>query len=378
MARAPAFRLAGIPVRIEPAFLIIIAILGIDPNDPQPKFIVSWVLIATISILVHEFGHAIAFRSFGISPSIVLQGFGGLTSGSGELSPARHITVSLAGPFAALVLLGAPSWWLLANADVTGDARVILAQVVWINIGWSVLNLLPILPLDGGQVFLGVLDWTTHGRGRRAAEIVSVVVAVVLGVLSWRAGFTFGALLAAMFAGLNLSSLSRVKAVELGDQLAAAHRALLEHRPAEAEQVATAVLAKRPSGATLQWASELLGWARLWQGDLAGAEQVVARFAHAGGASGSFRGAQALAAGRTAEGVAVLAWAFANEPPGPSKSLGAVAAAGSGQAEAVARELLLLDDGAGVEPARLLQGLLAYAGYHDAAASVARLLPAGA
>lgn len=378
MARAPSFRLAGIPVRIEPAFLIIIAILGIDPNDPQPRFILSWLVIVTVSILVHELGHAVAFRAYGISPSIVLQGFGGLTSGSGELTPARHIVVSLAGPITALVLLGLPSWWLLANGTTTGDARVMLAQVVWVNIGWSVLNLMPILPLDGGQVFLGILEWTTRGRGRRIAEIVSVVVAVVLGVLAWRVGMTFGALLAVMFAGINLSSLSRVKAVELGDRLSAAHRALLEHRPAEAEQEAAAVLAKRPSGATLQWASELLGWARLWQGDLAGADLAVARYAHAGGPSGCFRGAQALAAGRVGEGVAVLAWAFANEPPGPSKSLGAVAAAGSGQAEAVARELLLLDGGAGIEPARLLQGLLAYAGYHDAAASVGRLLPAGA
>jgi hypothetical protein len=208
--------------------------------------------------------------------------------------------------------------------------------------------------------------------------LYTLIHLVVLGVLAWRVGMTFGALLAVMFAGINLSSLSRVKAVELGDRLSAAHRALLEHRPAEAEQEAAAVLAKRPSGATLQWASELLGWARLWQGDLAGADRAVARYAHAGGPSGCFRGAQALAAGRVGEGVAVLAWAFANEAPGPSKSLGAVAAAGSGQAEAVARELLLLDGGAGIEPARLLQGLLAYAGYHDAAASVGRLLPAGA
>ena len=65
-----------------------------------------------------------------------------------------------------------------------GDASVILRQVIWINVGWSILNLIPVLPLDGGQVFLDVCDIGTGGRGRRAAEIVSVVVAGVLAVLA--------------------------------------------------------------------------------------------------------------------------------------------------------------------------------------------------
>lgn len=373
MARAPRFSLGGIPVTVEPAFFVIIAILGIDPNNPEPLFIATWVGIVFVSILLHELGHAVAFRLFGVRPSITLHGFGGLTAGEGQLSPGRHIIVSLAGPLSALFLLGIPAWWLESSALVTGaDARQVLSQVVWVNVGFSLLNLAPILPLDGGAVMLSILDVGTHGRGRRPAEIVSVVFATLLAVVGLATGYVFVALLAAMFAGINITSLARRKAEDLNGDLQTAHRALLSHDAAGAEQVVRRVLAKRPSGPTLQWASELLGWCRLWQGDVAGADEAIARFAHAGGPSSSFRAARALAAGQVTEGVTTMAWAFVHDPAGPAKSLGAVAAAGSGQAPAVARELILLGT-EGTAAAELFQHLLSHAGYRDDAAEVARL-----
>ncbi len=81
------FSLGGIPVRVEPAFFIIIAILGYNPYRPSVPGVLWWVAIAFVSILVHELGHAVAFRLYGVRPSITLHGMGGLTSGSGELSP---------------------------------------------------------------------------------------------------------------------------------------------------------------------------------------------------------------------------------------------------------------------------------------------------
>lgn len=374
MASRPQFALAGIPVRVEPTFFVVIALLGINPLDPDPLFIGSWIVIAFVSILVHELGHAVAFRVYGIRPSITLHGFGGLTSGSGELSPARHIVVSLAGPLSALALLGLPALWLERSGLLSSvDARTIVAQVVWINIGWSLLNLLPILPLDGGQVFAAVADLVTGGRGRRSAEVVSIGLAGIIAVWALREGFVFGAMLAGMFAVMNVSSLSRARAEELGAKLHQAHRMLLAHRPDEAEQVVAEVLAARPSGATLAWAAELCAWARLWRGDLVGADELLRRYTHAGGPSHCYRAAEALAAGRTSEGVALMAWALANEPAGPAKSLGAVAAAGSGQALAVARELALIGP-QGVEAAGLLRQLLDHAGYRADAAAVGELL----
>src|SRR3954464_14722355 len=108
MASSPHFTWAGIPGRVEPVFFVIIVILGFNPNDPRPILLVSWVAIAFVSILLHELGHAIAFRLFGINPSITLYGMGGLTSGQGRLTPVESIAVSLAGPLSALFLLGLP------------------------------------------------------------------------------------------------------------------------------------------------------------------------------------------------------------------------------------------------------------------------------
>ena len=332
MSSAPHFRLAGIPVRVEPAFFVIIVILGLNPRDVQPVLVATWVVIAFVSVLLHEFGHAVAFRIFGVQPRITLYGMGGLTHGEGRLTPTESIVVSLAGPLSALFLLGLPALWLQANGTISGTVgRLVVSQVIWINVGWSVLNLLPILPLDGGNVLLSGLELVSHGRGRRVAEVVSIVVAVAVGLLAFEFRFYFGAILAVMFAGVNLSSLSKVKQDQLADQLSFGHRALIEHRPADAQQAAEAVLAKRPSGALLRWASELLGWSRLWQGDQPGAQAAVDRYAHAGAPSGSFRAAQALAAGHLGEGIAVMTWAYANEPPGPSQVLGAIAVAFQGR-----------------------------------------------
>jgi Zn-dependent protease len=364
-------QVAGIPVRIEPAFVVVIVLLGL----PQPWFrVVTWVLIATVSVLLHEMGHAVAFRAYGVKPSILLHGFGGLTSGTGDLTSAQRIVVSLAGPLSALLLFGLPALLLeWAGAVPSGEASVILGQIVWINVGWSILNLIPVLPLDGGQVFLDVCDICTGGRGRRAAEIVSVVVAVVLAVVAISYGFLFGAIMAGGFAALNLNQLRQVRQDELIDRLAVAHRALLEHRPDEARAVAEEVLRKRPQGSVLSWAAELLGWAHLMQGDVQGAEPASAAAAPLIIPSSSLRGAVALADGRRAEGISVMAWVFAHDEARPPKSLAAVAIGGTGTAVAVAQELVLMGD-EGHQGAVLLRDLLAYAGYHAAAAEVEAVL----
>ena len=89
--------------------------------------------------------------------------------------------------------------------------------------------------------------------------------------------------------------------------------------------------------------------------------------------SSSLRGAVALADGRRDEGVSVMAWVFAHDEARPPKSLAAVAIGGTGTASAVAHELVLMGD-EGHQGAVLLRDLLAYAGYHEAAALVDAVL----
>lgn len=372
MERAPHFSLWGIPVRVEPLFFVVIAVLGVDPRRPDPALIASWVVIAFASVLVHELGHAVAFRMFGLRPRVTLHGLGGLTSGSGDLTPLRHIVVSLAGPLSALVLFGLPALWLHRSGLVRGDLAVVVGQVVWINIGWSLVNLVPVLPLDGGQVVRALADLGTGGRGLRAAEWISIGVAAGLGAWALANGFVFGLLLAAVFVGINVTALSRGRADEVGERLAAAQRSLLAGRPTEAEAHVRAALTRRPAGADAAWAGELLAWARLWQGDVAGAGAAVR--AESSEVSASFQGALALGAGRVDEGVATLAWALVHDRNPRAISLGVVAAAWSGCTGAIARELLLLGPD-GAARAEVLRQILAHVGFPSESAEVARLLP---
>jgi hypothetical protein len=160
-----------------------------------------------------------------------------------------------------------------------------------------------------------------------------------------------------------------VRQDELSDRLGVAHRALLEHRPVDAAPIVADVLGRHPKGPVLAWAAELAGWVRLMQGDAPGALGAVRAAGAAAVPSSSFAAAVALADGHRAEGVAVMAWAFAHDVVGPPKSLGAVAVGGTGTAPDVVRELLLLGD-SGRTGAVVLRDLLAYAGYPGAAADV--------
>lgn len=368
------FSLWGIPVRIEPLFLAVIVLLGLGPGQ-EPVFLLSWVVIATGSILVHELGHAVAYRYYGVQPRIVLHGLGGLTTGVGRFTPGQRIVVSLAGPLTALVLLGLPAFALLRSPSIgVGDGQVVLWQLVFVNVIWSLANLLPILPLDGGNVVLAITDLAVKRNAHRIANVISIVVAAALGWWSYAAwGYDFGIIVGAMLVGVNVIDLLRTREEGLGTTLADAQQALVSYRPAAAEQIARKVLARRPGGEVAQWATELLAWSRLAQGDPWGAREVVAAMPPGAGPSASLRGSLAIALGDPHQGVPVLAWAVANEPDDAPVLFGSMAAAQTGQVGPVANELMLLGP-AGFGAANRFRTLLEMVGHRDEAALVTEVV----
>ena len=94
MARAH-FRIFGIPVRVEPFFVVVALLFGIRL---EPLWVV-FAVIVFVSVLVHELGHALTYRLLGQRSAIVLHGFGGFTvpTGGGRraLSKPKSILVSL-------------------------------------------------------------------------------------------------------------------------------------------------------------------------------------------------------------------------------------------------------------------------------------------
>lgn len=176
------FSLFGIPIEVQPFFWITLVILGgASGADTSSEIfrILLFVIAGFISILVHELGHALTARSFGAHSRITLQAFGGYAAYSGvRLSRWQSFLVTAAGP-GIQILLGVVVLLLLPyTLNLSGDGRHFLKILMIISFFWAVLNLLPVLPLDGGQMLNAAL-----GPARiRITLIITIVVAVVVGL----------------------------------------------------------------------------------------------------------------------------------------------------------------------------------------------------
>jgi Zn-dependent protease len=227
------FRLLGFPVHVDISFVIIIAVLGWYPGVTAKAFVV-WLVMVPIAVLTHELGHAFVARSTGAEPSIALAGLGGLTTyvPPRPLSRARSFAISVAGPAVGLVIVygrtaGVPD----------GLATTIVNTAIFTTLGWSLLNLLPVLPLDGGQALRELLPGAPATREARAA-MVSVVVAAVGAVVAYRFGLVFGALMAAFFVFSNVMTVRAAREQRQLDVNARAVRMLWAGRVEDARALA--------------------------------------------------------------------------------------------------------------------------------------------
>jgi len=204
-------RLFGFPVHLDLSFVLIMAFLGYYPGVSLLEMVI-WLLVTPLAVLTHELGHAALARAAGAAPQIALAGFGGVTSyiPPRPLSRGRSLGISLAGPGVGLV----EGFGLLAlyhnvsgSLNYDGWMSIALRYGIWTCIGWSVLNLLPVLPLDGGQAMRELLPGSPAVRARRAAMVSVVVAALAAGVAYGRFGQTFIALFMVLFAVSNVLAL---------------------------------------------------------------------------------------------------------------------------------------------------------------------------
>ena len=384
MSAKPHFRIAGIPVRIEPVFWIVTVFFAFNLQDA--RLIITWVAVVLVSILVHELGHAVALKAFGQPSSIVLHGFGGVTISQRRLTRARSIIVSLAGPITALALLGIPAllvrdsdYGLELEFDYFTSGRgfglwPVLYFAVYVNIWWSIANLLPIRPLDGGNVMTELI-------GIQKARILSVVVGAAAAVWAYffsDEGLRYAALFAAFLAFINFSEYRRTKtggaapsAFDVdapgGGTGSSTPRRRAGRPSAPPSRTAPAPVSELSSGVDPA-SAESMAWNLLRRGDARSARRVLERST---GPVGPFVGPTvALAAG---DGVEALAAAYLAHPSGPSNLVPATVAAEAGQAVVLARHLA--GKGAsGLEAAGGLQTHLHYAERFEHAAAVGEVL----
>jgi Zn-dependent protease len=206
------FSLLGIPVRVQPWFFLTALLIG--PRDLTG--LALWLPVVFLGVLAHELGHAAAVRRFGLAPAIELHGFGGVTSwrGAGGLSPARRIAISAAGPGVGLAIGTAT---LIASVVLEPQQPLVLrlvAYVAWVNLGWGLLNLLPVLPLDGGSIAASLSEAAWGQRGIRVARILSLVVCIALGLWARAAGWVWSAIIAGVLALANLQALRAPRSLQ--------------------------------------------------------------------------------------------------------------------------------------------------------------------
>lgn len=194
-------RFLGIDVYLHVTFLILLVVVwgtAMAAHDALAAFQATGLWVAVFGcVLLHEYGHALAARFYGISThDITLLPIGGLARlEKMPEKPAQEIVVAVAGPAVnvviaiglAVVLFAGGLFRPVDEVDVTRGS--FLLQLFYINIGLVVFNMLPAFPMDGGRVLRGVLALVMdHGKATRIAATVGQVMAVLFVIVAFFAG----------------------------------------------------------------------------------------------------------------------------------------------------------------------------------------------
>ncbi len=215
-------RIFGVRLRLDQSFLLVLPLFAYLIGSQLPAYVAQLASVGVPldpgaftgtrayvlgfigalglfgSVLIHEIGHALTARAYGIeTKEIRLWFLGGVAQF--EAIPRRRgveAVIALAGPVTsallALVLFG-----LMQLFPVTAAARVVLSYLCVTNLGLALFNLLPALPLDGGRILRSLLAlYMPRLDATNLAVGVSGAVAIVLGVFALLGGQLYLALVA--------------------------------------------------------------------------------------------------------------------------------------------------------------------------------------
>ena len=152
-------------------------------NSTDILLVLVFVFAGFLSIMIHELGHALTIRKYGLPAAITLQAFGGYASfPAGKLDRKQSFFVTAAGPvlqfvFGVLLIVLAPSISIPEGSLFLPFLR----DLIWVSIAWSILNCLPVYPMDGGQMMAAILG----PKKQHNVHLISSIVAVIIGIAGY-------------------------------------------------------------------------------------------------------------------------------------------------------------------------------------------------
>ncbi len=200
----PIGRYAGIRVQIHLTFLVLLIWIGFSLWSESRNVVavatgLGFVLALFLCVLLHEFGHALTARRYGIrTRDITLLPIGGVARLERlPEKPMQELLVAVAGPavnvvialvlLTVLSLLGRPmDAMAIATTDVSTTAPNVLERLVVVNVVLVLFNLLPAFPMDGGRVLRALLAMRLpHAVATQRAALVGKLFAVGFAVLGF-------------------------------------------------------------------------------------------------------------------------------------------------------------------------------------------------
>lgn len=214
------FTLFGIPINVQPMFWLSMAVFGYlianqSANSEQELLfkILLFLLIAFVSLIVHELGHALTGRKLSKSePKIELVAFAGYAEFPPytKFSKWGHRLMIAAGPATNLALFGI-GLGAMDLMEQYAPERVdslffwFLNLATWINLVWFIFNILPVYPLDGGQLMHSMI------KSPKIAHIVSLIICAFLILICIKYGMIIAILFFIMMAYQNFQMLQLYK-----------------------------------------------------------------------------------------------------------------------------------------------------------------------
>lgn len=210
------FHLFGIPVRVTPMFWLGSVVLGWNSMDMGPPFLLMWVVVCFVSILAHEMGHALVARWLGchvMEVALYLMGGVAVYLPGRNHTQGKSILISLAGPAAGFLLWGLMVFvfeypiLIFTFKYLDPDVHPLIIDGIdswlFINLIWGLVNLLPVLPLDGGHVLRGICNSLSPFRGDEYARRISILVGGLAAAYFLTHGQTYAGIL---FLSLTMSN----------------------------------------------------------------------------------------------------------------------------------------------------------------------------